>query len=243
MEKVAMGDLLERDKTIVELRALLSSYEQRLARGAPMTPEGHAAAAHLPEPLFLIDETQVDFRSSALENYSVVEAPTVLDCSKPDEPEPFSFVYKVRNGVFGVHPRRGMATATVLGPFAGPPPIGLAATAQTTHAAAPPVRFHISSWIGDFDIASIRERVNSMAQGPRFLTVPPGHPGFIVLTPHSQPGAPDKPPPTTSFSSPWGLLLATVADPPEVIDYAWAEFSDIALFFSSGDGYEVRLLS
>jgi hypothetical protein len=47
----------------------------------------------------------------------------------------------------------------------------------------------------------------------------------------------------SSSDEPWGLLLATMADPPDAVSYAWAEFSDIVLIFSSDRGSEVRLLS
>lgn len=175
-----IGDNQECEKSIVELRALLASYEERLSRTADRTPESHAARVHIPEPLFLINDLAVDLRSSALENSSVVDAPGIIDCFKPDEPEPFAYVYKVTNGVFRVHPRQGRLSAAVMGPFSGPAPSGVVATAQTTHGSAPPVRFHVSTWRGEIDNSTVTARLDG--PGARFLTVPPRHPGFLIST-------------------------------------------------------------
>ena len=232
-----MRDALARDKSIVELRALLAGYEERLARGVTAGPESHAARAHVPEPLFLLNDVAIDLRSSALEGYGVIEAPAIVDCLETDEPEPFSFVYKVSSGVFRVHPRQGMLTAAVIGPFNGPAPSGLIATARSAHGAAPAVRFHISTWQGEIDTSAIAAAFGAAGPEARFLTVPPRHQGFLMAT--DLPSAPA----AASSGSVWGLLLATIADPPEEINNAWAEFSDIALIFSTDSGPEVRLLS
>lgn len=237
MDEQAMQDALARDKKIVELRALLAGYEERLARGVTAGPESHAARAHIPEPLFLLNDVAIDFRSSALESHEVIEAPAIVDCLELDEPEPFSFVYKVSSGVFRVHPRRGMLTAAVIGPFGGPAPSGLIATARTTHGGAPPVRFHIGTWQGEIDTSAITASFGVAGREARFLTVPPRHQGFLMATDCPSASA------AASSDSVWGLLLATIADPPEEISNAWAEFSDIALIFSTDSGPEVRLLS
>jgi hypothetical protein len=236
MDDTAIRDLLDRDKSIVELRALVAGYERRLSRNADRTPESHAALAHVPEPLFLLNDISIDLRSTALGNYAVVEAPTILDCSGIEEPEPFTFVYKVASGVFRVHPHEGRLTVAALGPFDGPVPTGLVATAQTTHEAAPPVRFHISTWSGEIDPGTVRETFGGDGQRRRFSTVPPRHPGFLISMAEMGSSA-------SSSDEPWGLLLATMADPPDAVSYAWAEFSDIVLIFSSDRGSEVRLLS
>jgi hypothetical protein len=235
MDEQAMRDALERDKSIVELRALLASYEERLSRTSDRIPDSHAARAHFPEPLFLLNDIAVDLRSSDLDSSQVIEAPAIIDCFKPDQPEPFSFVYKVTNGVFRVHPRQDKLTAAVIGPFTGPPPTGLVATAQTTHGAAPTVRFHLSTWLGEIDPTMIEAKFGDGQVG-RFLTIPPRHQGFLVATDCPQP-------PAAAPESPWGLLLATIADPPDEVSHAWAEFSDIVLIFSGDSGTEVRLLS
>lgn len=223
-------------KSLDELRALLASYEERLSRSSTRTPEGHAALLHVPEPVLLLNDLAIDLRASMLESYPAVEAPTVLDCHQPEEPEPFSFVYKVARGVFRVHPRKGTPTAAILGPFAGPAPRGLMATAQTAHAAAPPVRYHISLWPGDVDFGAARDRIGD-GQSVRFLTVPPRHKGYLISTDFPQPGI------SGAATDSWALLLATVGDPPEEISNAWAEFSDIVLMFSADSGVEVRRLS
>lgn len=232
-----MRDAQKPDKSIVELRALLASYEERLSRTSDRTPESHAARTHIPEPLFLINDLAVDLRSSALEDSSVVDSPGIVDCFKPDEPEPFTCVYKVKNGVFRVHPRQGRLSAAVIGPFSGRAPSGVVATVQTTHASAPSVRFHISAWSGEFDSGTIEAKLGAAGQQARFLTVPPRHPGFLIST--DEPGS-DR----SAASTPaWSLVLATIADPPEEIAFAWAEFSDIVLVFPTDSGSEVRLLS
>lgn len=230
-----MRDALQRDKSMVELRALLANYEERLSRSSDWTPDSHAARAHSPEPLFLLNDIAVDLRSSDLESSQVIEAPAIIDCFKPEQPEPFSFVYKVTNGVFRVHPRQSKLTAAVIGPFTGPPPTGFVATAQSTHGAAPPVRFHLSTWLGEIDSTKIEAKFGDGQVG-RFLTVPPRHQGFLVATNCPQLA-------TASPETSWGLLLATIADPPDEVSHAWAEFSDIALIFSGDSGFEVRLLS
>jgi len=238
MDERAIRDALERDKALVELRALLASYEERLSRGAMSSPDDHAARLHIPEPLFLVNDLAIDLRSSALESRAVLEAPAILDCMRPEEPEPFSFVHKVTSGVFRVHPRQGRVTAAVIGPFGGPPPSGLIATAGTTHGAAPPVRFHIGIWPGEIDTARIAPRFDATGLQTGFLTVPARHQGYLISTDISRSG----PAPASSYSG-WSLLLATIAEPPEEIGYAWAEFSDILLIFSTDGGSEVRLLS
>jgi hypothetical protein len=243
MDEKATRELFQQDKTIVELRALLMSYEQRLASGVSAAPDSHLAAAAAPEPLFLIDEIFVDLRSGALEGTAELKAASILDCSRPDEPDPFTFVHRVESGVFRVHPREGLISAALVGPFSGPPPVGLLATARTAHPAAPAVRFHISVWTGELDIAAVRRRAGALAQGPRFLTVPPGHPGFIIAPPRPSLRSPPTSPSAEPAGAPWAILLATVADPPEAIGYAWAEFSDVVLFFDADGRYEVRLLS
>lgn len=230
-----MRDALQRDKSIVELRALLASYEERLSRSSDRTPDSHAARARFPEPLFLLNDIALDLRSSDLESSQVIEAPAIADCFKPEQTEPFSFVYKVTNGVFRVHPRQSKLTAAVIGPFTGPPPSGFVATAQTTHGAAPSVRFHLSTWLGEIDSTKIEAKFGDGQVG-RFLTVPPRHQGFLVATDCPQP-------PAEAPETSWGLLLATIADPPDEISHAWAEFSDIALIFPGDSGFEVRLLS
>lgn len=233
-----MRDALERDKNIVELRALLASYEERLSRGSGTAPEPHVARAHVPEPLFLINDLAVDLRASALEACAIIEAPGIVDCFKPEEPEPFSCVYRVTGGVFRVHPRQDKLSAAVIGPFSGPAPTGVVATAQTTHGGAPSVRFHVSTWLGDIDNSTIEANLGDAGQRGRFLTVPARHQGFLIAT--------DCPQPDSSVGSAdagWGLVLATIADPAEEISFAWAEFSDIALIFSTDSGFEVRLLS
>jgi hypothetical protein len=70
------------------------------------------------------------------------------------------------------------------------------------------------------------------SQEPRFLTVPPRHPGYMVSTDNLQSGT----------GSVWSLVLATIADPPEETSFAWAEFSDIVLYFAGDGGQEVRSL-
>ena len=233
-----MRDALDRDKSLVELRALLASYEERLSRSAVRSPDDHAARLHIPEPVFLVNDLAIDLRSSALDGLEIVEAPAIIDCNPPEEPEPFSFVHKVKSGVFRVHPRRGRATAAVIGPFGGPPPSGLIATVAADHGAAPPVRFHIGIWPGEIDAGKIAGTLSDARHGVRFLTVPPRHQGYCVLTDLPRSGQA----PATSYSG-WSLLLATIADPPDEIGYAWANFSDILLVFSTDGGSEVRLLS
>ena len=224
-----MRNELDRDKSLVELRALLASYEERLSRSSDVTPESHAARADAAEPLFLVNDLAVDLRASALDTLQVIDAFGMVDCFKPEEPEPFSCVHKVRSGVFRVHPRQNKQTVAVVGPFGGPAPTGLVATAQTTHRSAPPVRFHASIWPGDVDTGRLA------ALDSRFLTVPPRHQGFLISTEGLKPGLPPQ--------SGWSLVLATIADPPEEIGFAWAEFSDIVLMFSTESGTEFRLLS
>jgi hypothetical protein len=233
-----MREALDRDKSLVELRALLASYEERLSRSAVRSPADHAARFHIPEPVFLVNDLAIDLRSAALESREVLDAPPIVDCNPPEEPEPFSFVHKVKSGVFRVHPRPGRATAAVIGPFGGPPPSGLIATAATAHGAAPPVRFHIGIWPGEVDTGKIRARLNDAGRGVRFLTVPPRHQGYLIVTDLPRSGQA----PATSYPG-WSLLLATMADPPEEIGYAWADFSDIHMVFSTDRGSEVRLLS
>lgn len=223
-----MRNELDRDKSLVELRALLASYEERLSRSSDATPDAHASGAHAPEPLFLVDDLAVDLRASALDSLQVIEAVGMVDCFKPEEPEPFSCVHKVRSGVFRVHPRQNKQTVAVVGPFGGPAPTGLIATVQTTHRSAPPVRFHASIWPGDVD-------AGSLGGLSRFLTVPPRHQGFLIATGRGQPELPPQ--------STWSLVLATITDPPDEIGFAWAEFSDIILTFSSESGTELRLLT
>jgi hypothetical protein len=229
MDELTMRDALDRDKSIVELRALLASYEQRLSRGSDTTPDSHAARAHVPEPVFLVNDLAIDLRASVLDTCQAIEAPGMVDCFKPEEPEPFSCVHKVTSGVFRVHPRQNRQTVAVIGPFASPAPTGLIATAQTSHGSAPPVRFHISIWPGEVDAG----RLGGLES--RFLTVPPRHQGFLISTDGLQAGP--------SSDSAWSLVLATIADPPEEIGFAWAEFSDIVLVFSTESGTEFRLLS
>lgn len=240
-----MRDALDRDKSIVELRALLASYEERLSRTSDRTPDGHAAQVHVPEPLFLINDLVIDLRASASESCVQIEAPGILDCFRPEESEPFLFVYKVASGVFRVHPRQGKLTAAVVGPFSGTAPSGLVATVQTSHREAPPVRFHAGTWLGEIDIGGIEAKfaaTGDPGQEPRFLTVPPRHPGYIVSTDglRSGSGSPVNPQPDSAGS--WSLVLATIADPPEEIAFAWAEFSDIVLLFPGDSGFEVRPL-
>lgn len=224
-----MRDALDRDKSMVELRALLASYEERLSRSSDTTPESHASRAHLPEPVLLVNDIAIDLRSSTLDTYQALEAPGLVDVFKPDAPEPFSCVHKVTSGVFRVHPRQNQLTAAVVGPFEGPAPTGVIATARTSHGSAPPVRFHISIWPGEIDAGKLSGLKS------RFLTVPPRHQGYLISTDAQQAGsAPD---------SVWSLVLATIADPPEEIGFAWAEFSDIVLMFSTQGGTEFRLLS
>ena len=227
-----MRDALDRDKSLVELRALLASYEERLSRTSDRAPEDHAAHAHDPEPLFLLNDVAIDLRSSSLDNCRVIEAPGLVDVFKPAEPEPFGCVYKLARGVFRVHPRRNKQTVAVVGPFAGPAPSGLIATVQTSHGSGPPVRFHISIWPGEVD-ADRLARLES-----RFLTVPPRHRGFLIVTDAMQAASPQ-----ASSDAAWSLVLATIADPPGEIDFAWADFSDVVLIFSTGSGFELRPLS
>ena len=233
-----MRDTLDRDKSMIELRALLASYEERLSRGPSSASEAHAAGAHVPEPLILLNDVAIDLRSSALESCAVIDAPGIVDCFQPQASEPFLFVYKVTSGVFRVHPRQGKATAAVIGPFSGPAPTGLVATAQTAHQAAPPVRFHISTWLGEIGTGTIEAKLGAAEQQSRFLLVPPRHQGYLISTGNPQSGQP-----ATSHDLAWSLVLATIADPPEEISFAWAEFSDIALIFSTDSGSEVRLLT
>ena len=230
-----MRNDLDRDKTIVELRALLASYEERLSRNSDRAPEDHAAQAHVPEPLFLLNDVAVDLRSSTLDNCRVIDSPGIVDLFKPEEPEPFGCVYKLASGVFRVHPRRNKQTVAVVGPFGGPAPVGLIATVQTSHGSGPPVRFHISIWPGEVD-AGIGEKLAGLES--RFLTVPPRHRGFLISTDGMQSASPHAPSDST-----WSLVLATIADPPEEIDFAWADFSDVVLIFSNGSGFELRPLS
>jgi hypothetical protein len=241
-----MRDALDRNKSIAELRALLASYEERLSTTPDGTPDGHAAWAHLPAPLFLINGVVVDLRTSALKSCVTIEAPGLLDCFPPQEPESYPFVSKVAGGVFRVHPRQGKLSAAVVGPFSGPAPSGLVATVQAAHRAAPPVRFHIDTWLGEVDIGGIEEKfaaTGDPSQEPQFLTVQPRHSGYIISTdsPRSGSGSTGKPQPD-STGAVWSLVLATIADPPEEIAFAWANFSDIALFFAGDSGFEVRLL-
>lgn len=228
-----MRDALDRDTSMVELRALLASYEERLSRTSDTMPEAYAAQA--PKPLFLINDLAVDLRSSALENAAIMDSPGIVDCFKPDEPEPFACVTKLRSGVFRVHPRQGRVSAALIGPFSGPAPSSLMATVQTNHGSAPPVRFHISTWRGEIDNRTVAALLDD--PGARFLTVPPRHPGFLVSTDE------DRSAPSAGETLPWGLVLATIADPPEVIDFAWADFSDILLIFPTDSGQDLRLLS
>ena len=232
-----MRDPFERDKSIVELRALLASYEERLAKIAS-SPETHAARTHIPDPLLLINELTIDLRASALETYAALPAPDVIDCSKRDEPEPFSFVYKVSSGVYGVHPRRGLPTAAAIGSFRGQPPSGLVATAMTTNDASPTVRFHIGLWMGPIDRTAIAMKFDASGRKPAFLTVPPRHKGFLVSTDSLQSAGR-----TLAPEAEWSIVLATLADPPEEIDYAWAEFSNIVLIFDKESGVEFRVLA
>jgi hypothetical protein len=237
MEALAMRDALDRDKSIGELRALLASYEERLSSSSDLTSDGHAGRAHVPEPLFLVNGLAVDRRTSALESRAEIEAPGILDCFRPEEAEPFHFVARMPGGVFRVHPRQGKLTAAVVGPFSGPAPNGLVATVQTTHSAAPPVRFHISTWPGEMDIGEIAAKfaaTGDPSREPGFLTVPPRHSGYIVSV--------DSPRSGSESESVWSLVMATVADPPEGIAFAWAEFSDIVLFFAGDGGLEARSL-
>jgi hypothetical protein len=230
-----MRDAVDRDKSIVELRALLASYEERLSRTSDWTPDGHAGRAHVPDPLFLIDDFALDTRTSASESRAVIEAPGILDCFAPEEAEPFVFVSRMPGGVFRVHPREGKLTAAVVGPFNGPAPSGVIAKVQTSHSAAPPVRFHIGTWLGEMDIGGIAAKFPATAdpsQEPRFLAVPPRHSGYIVSINSPRSGS----------ESVWSLVMATVADPPEEIAFAWADFSDIILFFAGDGGLEVRSL-
>ena len=227
-----MRDALDRDKSIVELRALLASYEERLSRSSDTTPDSHLAPVHAPEPVLLVNDLAIDLRSSTLDNCLVVEAPGIVDVFKPEEPEPFSYVHKVTSGVFRVHPRRNRQTVAVVGPFGGPAPSGLIATAQTSHGSGPPVRFHISIWTGDVDAG----RLGGLES--RFLTVPPRHQGSLIVTDAMQTASPPAP-----ADAAWSLVMATIADPPEQIDFAWADFSDIVLIFSTGSGLELRPLS
>lgn len=231
-----MPDAPSSSKSLDELRALLASYEARLSRTSTGTPEAHAALIHVPAPVFLLNDLAIDLRSSALEGCPVLDAPTLLDCHQPEEPEPFSFVYKVADGVFRVHPRKGSATVAVIGPFAGPAPWGVMATARTAHGAAPAVRYHISVWPGDIDFGAAREKIGN-GQSARFLTVPPRHNGYLISTDHAEAGTRGPSP------SSWSLLLATVGDPPEEISNAWAEFSDIIVILTAAGGSEVRRLS
>lgn len=230
-----MRDALDRDKSIVELRALLASYEERLSRSSDAAPEDHAAHAHIPEPLFLLNDVAIDLRSSTLDNCRVLDSPGIVDFFKPEEPEPFGCVYKLASGVFRVHPRQNQQTVAVIGPFGGPAPSGLIATAQTTHGSAPPVRFHISTWPGEVD-ASIGKKLAGLES--RFLTVPPRHRGFLIATDGLQSTSPQAP-----SDAAWSVVLATIAEPPEDIDFAWADFSDVVLIFSTGSGFELRPLS
>lgn len=230
-----MRDALDRDTSIVELRALLASYEQRLFKTSDRTPDAHEGRVHVPEPLFLINGLAVDLRATALETHAEIEAPGILDCFPPEELEPFRCVYKVASGVFRVHPRPGKLTVAVVGPFSGPAPSGLVATAQTAHSAAPHVRFQIATWLGEMDIGGIAAKfaaAGDPSQEPRFLTVPPRHPGYIISTDSQRSGT----------ESVWSLVLATMADPPEDTAFAWAEFSDIVLFFAGDGGSDVRSL-
>ena len=226
---------IQAEKSMAELRALLAKYEERLSRASEAAPESHAAYARAPEPLLLVNDLTVDLRSSALENAALMDPPGVVDCFAPDEPEEFPCVYKVASGAYRVHPRQGRLSVAVMWPFTGPAPSGLIATVQTTHQWAPAVRFHISTWRGEIDKSTIAARLDD--PGARFLTVPPCHPGFIVSTDD------DRSEPEGAETSPWGLVLATVSDPPEVIDFAWADFSDIVLIFSTDSGQELRLLA
>lgn len=238
MDEYAMGDAFERDKSIVELRALLAAYEDRLSRTSERSPDSHASLAPVREPLFLLNDLAIDLRSSSLADYAAIEAPRVVDGFQPQEPEPFASVYRIASGVFRVHPRQGRLSAAVLGPFSGSPPSGWIATAQTTHAAAPPVRFSICTWKGEVDISAIESVLGTERQQARFLTVPPKSQGFLIAADGLQAGAAAAAP-----ESSWSLVLATIADPPEEISFAWAEFRDIALIFSTDSGLEVRPLS
>jgi hypothetical protein len=237
MDELAMPDALDRDKSIVELRALLASYEERLSRSSDRTADGPAGRVHVPEPLLLVNGVAVDLRASASASRVQIEAPGILDCFPPEEPEPFLCVYKVASGVFRVHPRPGKMTVAVVGPFSGPAPGGLVATVQATHSAAPHIRFHIATWLGEVDIGAIAAKFAATgrpSQEPRFLTVPPRHPGYIIST--------DGPRSGSGSESAWSLVMATIADPPEETGFAWAEFSDIVLFFAGDGGVEVRSL-
>lgn len=144
-------------------------------------------------------------------------------------------VHKVKNGVFRVHPRQGRLSAAVIGPFSGRAPSGMVATAQTTYASASSVRFHVSTWRSDIDNCTVAARLGE--KGARFLNVLPWHPGFLIST--DEPGF-DRPAVTTPT---WNLVLSTIADPPEEIAFAWAEFSDVVLVFPTDTDSEVRLLS
>jgi hypothetical protein len=87
---------------------------------------------------------------------------------------------------------------------------------------------------GEVD-AGIGEKLAGLES--RFLTVPPRHQGFLISTDGMQAS------PQAPSDSAWSLVLATIADPPEEIDFAWADFSDIVLIFSTDSGFEFRLLS
>jgi hypothetical protein len=102
-----MRDALDRDKSIVELRALLASYEERLSRTPIGTPEGHAALGPIsPSPCSSSTILRSTFALRLWTTVRVIDAPGIVDCFKPEEPEPFGCVYKVASGVFRVHPRR-----------------------------------------------------------------------------------------------------------------------------------------
>ncbi|MFW6094777.1 MAG: hypothetical protein ACODAC_12455, partial [Pseudomonadota bacterium] len=235
-----MRDALDPDRTIGELRALLASYEDRLSRTSETAPGHHATRIRSPEPLFLINGVAVDLRASARKNLAEIEAPDIVDCFRPREPERFQFVLKVASGVFRVHPRQGKVTAAVVGPISGPAPGGVVATVQTAHSAAPPVRFHIGTWRGEIDIGAIEAKFAATGrpcEEPPFLTVPPRHPGYIVSTDSPQVPSDGTALPDGSESA-WSLVLATVADPPDEISFAWAEFSDVILLFPGDSGFE-----
>jgi hypothetical protein len=235
MDGLAMPNALDRDKSIVELRALLASYEERLSRSPDGTPDNHVGGVHVPEPVLLINGLAVDLRASSSASRAEIEAPGILDCFPPEKPEPFVCVHKVASGVFRVHPRPGKMTVAIAGPFSGPAPGGLVATVQTSHSSAPPVRFHIATWLGEMDMGAIAAKfaaTGDPSQEPRFLTVPSRHPGYIISTDG----------PRTGSESAWSLVMATIADPPEHTAFAWAEFSDIVLFFAGDGGFEARSL-
>lgn len=236
-EKTESGPV-EAGSAVRELRALLTSYEQALSGNPNSAARPRTRGRAAEDPLMLINGIPIDLRASALLAYRPIRAPEIVDCCRTERADPFTFVHELTSGVFRIHPRRGKLSAGLIGPFSGPPPAGVLATAQTTHASAPPVRFHLSLWTGDWNPGAVREHLDETSRTLPFALVEPGRQGLLIAT--ATPAPPQGADPESS--SRWGILLATMAEPPEKFEFAWADFSTIVLMFSSPEGADTAIL-